>query len=327
MWAKLGLAVLVLASGGACSPNEAPPLVNPSPRPEHSSREQVSVPRCSDDIPFELTYLPEDFSHKQFEGPFPGGRPLDDPRSTGGNRHQQQVVVHYRASGGRAIEIRRSGTIFTELAQRDDAPTIEVLGTETTGFAPIGPGGNEFIVSFRYPPGAGPHQWCSLYSLNEYGVPLAELKKVAIGLRAHLPKAVAEVRTTILEAAEDGAYKVLRSVLEPETFLSDFGYGIDPIDRWAKIGDEPLALMAALLQMDHVTEDSNEGRLIRWPVYDAETKSLDDITDRDRDLFLSVMSPQEFRRLIPNDEYGYVGPRLGILADGTWWFFIMEPGP
>ena len=26
-------------------------------------------------------------------------------------------------------------------------------------------------------------------------------------------------------------------------------------------------------------------------------------------------------------EYGYVNPRLGILADGTWWFFVLEGGP
>ncbi len=91
--------------------------------------------------------------------------------------------MHYRGAGDRAIEIRRPGTIFTELAQRSDAPRIEVLGTETTGFAPIEPGGNKFIVSFRYPSGAGPHQWCSLYSLNEYGVSLAGLKKVAESLR------------------------------------------------------------------------------------------------------------------------------------------------
>lgn len=148
---------------------------------------QAAVPRCDEDIPFEPTYLPEGFGHEVFKGRFPGGRQFDDPRSTGGKRHQEQVVVHYRGSGGRAIEIRRPGTIFTELAQRDDAPTIEVLGTETTGFAPISPGGDEFIVSFRYPGAAKPHQWCSLYSLNEYGVPLSGLKKVAEGLRVRAP--------------------------------------------------------------------------------------------------------------------------------------------
>jgi hypothetical protein len=36
------------------------------------------------------------------------------------------------------------------------------------------------------------------------------------------------------------------------------------------------------------------------------------------------MTEREFARLVPY-EYGYVGPRLGILADGTWWFFILNP--
>lgn len=156
----------------------------PDPKPNKSrAPAKATVPRCSQDIPFEPTYLPDGFGHKLFEGRFPGGRPLDEQSSIGGKRHEEQVVVHYRGFDGRAIEIRRPGTIFTELAQRSDTPRIEVLGTETTGFAPIQPRGNKFIVQFRYPPGTRPHQWCSLYSLNEYGVSLAELKKVAEGLR------------------------------------------------------------------------------------------------------------------------------------------------
>lgn len=140
---------------------------------------------CSTDIPFEVTYLPDGFETKQYPGPFPGAdRPPDDlTTSVGARRGEYQVIVHYRGSEARAIEIRRPGTHFTELAQGDDAPTIEVLGEKTTGFAPIGPGGDEFIVQFRYPLDARPHEWCKTYSLNEYGVPLEELKKVARGLQ------------------------------------------------------------------------------------------------------------------------------------------------
>lgn len=94
------------------------------------------------------------------------------------------MILHYRGSGSRAIEIRRPGTLFTELAQGNDAPTIEVLGSKTTGFAPMEPGGDDFIVQFSYPPHPQPHEWCARYSLNEYGVvPLEELKKVAEALR------------------------------------------------------------------------------------------------------------------------------------------------
>jgi hypothetical protein len=144
---------------------------------------------CEEDIPFRATFLPRGFRNETIPGPFPGGRAEDDlstlKKSAAGKR---QVIVHYRGPGGRAIEIRRPGTLFIELAQRSDAPTIEVLGTETAGFAPIGPGGDEFIVTFPYPRGAKPHRWCAHYSLNEYGVSLAKLKKVAEGLRPSSPE-------------------------------------------------------------------------------------------------------------------------------------------
>lgn len=140
-----------------------------------------------------------------------------------------------------------------------------------------------------------------------------------------------DVRAQILTAAEREDYELLRPVLDPEVFLSDFGFGTqeepDPIGRWSEMGDEPLQMMGVLLQMNHEEEETNEGHLFRWPRYDENTKSLDEISDRDRKAFRSIMTRREFRRLIPNEEFGYVGPRLGILAEGTWWFFILEPGP
>ncbi|MGH2806046.1 MAG: hypothetical protein ACRDKT_02100, partial [Actinomycetota bacterium] len=119
----------------------------------------------------------------------------------------------------------------------------------------------------------------------------------------------------------------LREWLEPNVFLSDFGFGFDPTSRWERKGDAPLEIMAALLTMDYVESDTNEGHLFQWPVYDAETKSASDISPADRNKFLDVMTREEYRRLVPDAEYGYIGPKLGILKDGTWWFFIQEPGP
>ena len=43
-------------------------------------------------------------------------------------------------------------------------------------------------------------------------------------------------------------------------------------------------------------------------------------------MFATVMSEGDLERLI-TDEYGYTGPELGILKDGTWWFFLLEGGP
>jgi hypothetical protein len=38
------------------------------------------------------------------------------------------------------------------------------------------------------------------------------------------------------------------------------------------------------------------------------------------------MSKADLEQLI-TDEYGYTSPKLGILEDGTWWFFLLESGP
>jgi hypothetical protein len=95
------------------------------------------------------------------------------------------VIFHVRGSRGRAIEVRRPGTLFAELAQGDGAPTIHVLGQDTASFGPINPGGDEYIVFITYPVRAEPDDRCAWFSLNEYGVPLRELKKVAEGLRAN----------------------------------------------------------------------------------------------------------------------------------------------
>lgn len=79
--------------------------------------------------------------------------------------------------------MRRPGTLFAELALSDDAPTIDVLGEDTARFGPINPTGDEFIVFITYPRSADPGDECAWFSLNEAGVPLAELKKVAEGLQ------------------------------------------------------------------------------------------------------------------------------------------------
>jgi hypothetical protein len=135
-----------------------------------SSRER----RCSKEIPFEPTYVPAGFERELIQGPAPGGRPPDGKR---------QVIFHLSSNDGRAIEVRRPGTLFAELALSDDAPTIHVLGADTANFGPIAPGGKEFIVFITYPLNADPDEGCASFSLNDAGVSLAELKKVAEGLQ------------------------------------------------------------------------------------------------------------------------------------------------
>jgi hypothetical protein len=141
------------------------------------------------------------------------------------------------------------------------------------------------------------------------------------------PTSFSETRSAILAAVEDDDYDALRPLLEPGTFLSDFGFGEepDPVARWQAMGPEPLRTMGVLLNMNDVVQETNEGTLHQWPSYDPDSEP-GDLSREDRKLFRTVLSEHELEQALTAD-YGYIGPRLGILEDGTWWFFILEGGP
>lgn len=143
-----------------------------------------------------------------------------------------------------------------------------------------------------------------------------------------LPDPVTDTRTAIRDAAADRDYEALRPLIKPDRFLSDYGFGNsqpDPIAHWRTLGDKPLRTMEALLQMRHQVRQTNEGTLYQWPRFDANSKP-EDITDDERRQLRRVMTEAELQdATIP--EYGYTGPRLGILADGTWWFFNLRRDP
>jgi hypothetical protein len=159
--------------------------VNESPTPAEGETESgwaIAGPLAcyekgfqSDDLYFSPGYLPERFSSEALPGPAPGAPPAEEG----------QVVVHWTDGQGNSFELRNPGTLFVEIAQEDDAPTITVLGYPTADFGPIVPMEDDYIVQFQYPPrfpkGAFPGN-CSLWSLNEYGLSLDELKRVAEGL-------------------------------------------------------------------------------------------------------------------------------------------------
>jgi hypothetical protein len=141
-----------------------------------------------------------------------------------------------------------------------------------------------------------------------------------------LPSAVEKTRSTILAAAESGEYEDLRAVVEPKVFLSDFGFGTgDPVQGWQELGPKPLQTMGALLGMSHSVRETNEGTLYQWPSYNPDS-AAGDLSAEDRKLFLTIMSEDELTNAFSPD-YGYTAPRLGILSDGQWWFFILEAGP
>lgn len=135
-------------------------------------------------------------------------------------------------------------------------------------------------------------------------------------------------RSAIQAAAESGGYEQLRPVLDRAVFLSDFGFGNeqpDPIRRWAEMGPAPLETMAALLRMPHAVRETNEGTLYEWPRFNPDSDA-GDLSAPEREIFLTFMTEDELATAF-GPEYGYTGPRLGILADGTWWFFLLQGGP
>jgi hypothetical protein len=146
--------------------------------------------------------------------------------------------------------------------------------------------------------------------------------------RDELPDAVSETRSSILRAAQEGEYDALRPVIRLDRFLSDYGFGgsqPDPVRRWERLGDMPLRTMAVLLQMPHQVRETNEGTLYQWPRL-GPNSDPGDMTAEERSLLSQVMTEAEIRdAILP--EVGYRAPRLGILADGTWWFFILDRAP
>jgi hypothetical protein len=142
-----------------------------------------------------------------------------------------------------------------------------------------------------------------------------------------LPGPVAETRSAILAAAESGEYEPLRDVVDSKSFLSDFGFGEepDPVGRWEQMGPKPLETMGTLLRMPHAVRETNEGTLYEWPQFNADSSAAD-VSAEERELLLTIMTEDELTNaLLP--EYGYTGPRLGILADGDWWFFVSGGAP
>jgi hypothetical protein len=132
-------------------------------------------------------------------------------------------------------------------------------------------------------------------------------------------------RAAILAAAEARDYDAIEALIEPEVFLSDAGFGVDPVPHWRDLGAAPLETMQALLNFGHTVEEGNEGRLYQWPRFN-ENSSPAEMQPDERDKLVALLGEDGLVNAF-QEETGYVGPRLGILADGTWWFLILESGP
>ena len=140
-----------------------------------------------------------------------------------------------------------------------------------------------------------------------------------------LPDPVAQTRAAILAAAKARDYDALEAVIDPEVFLSDAGFGVDPVAHWRELGTAPLEAMETLLGMTSTVEETNEGTLYRWPRFTADS-SPEEMSDAEREALIALLG-EDGLRVAFQEEYGHVAPRLGILADGTWWFLVLEPAP
>jgi hypothetical protein len=140
-----------------------------------------------------------------------------------------------------------------------------------------------------------------------------------------LPDPVAQTRAAILAAARARDYGALEAVIDPEAFLSDAGFGIDPVPHWRELGAAPLEAMETLLGMSSTVEETNEGTVYRWPRFTANS-SPQEMSDAEREALVALLGEDQLTVAF-QEEYGYMAPRLGILADGTWWFLVLEPAP
>ena len=140
-----------------------------------------------------------------------------------------------------------------------------------------------------------------------------------------LPDPVAGTRAKILAAATAQDYDGLEPLVDSEGFLSDAGFGADPVAYWRDLGMGPLEAMEAILALPHTVRETNEGTLYQWPRLTPDSDP-EDMSAAEKEALTALLGQRALERAFTT-ETGYVAPRLGILADGTWFFFIQNPAP
>jgi hypothetical protein len=132
-----------------------------------------------------------------------------------------------------------------------------------------------------------------------------------------LPEPTSTTREAILRATRAGDQDALRRLIDPQLFISD-------VDR-RRFGERSLRTMEVLLEMPHQVRDTNEGTLYQWPRFGPDSNP-GAMSEDERRALRRIMSDAELRdAILP--EVGYTAPRLGILEDGRWWFFVLSAGP
>lgn len=134
-----------------------------------------------------------------------------------------------------------------------------------------------------------------------------------------LPRPVAEKRVAIARAAEANDYDALAELVDPDEFEYTFGGPVagGPAAYWRQLTDtneRPLQTLYEILQLPY----TNTRGVYVWPF--AFNKDLKSLTEAERALLLTIMSPRELRQM--QQFGGYIGWRAGIRPDGRWIFFI-----
>ena len=135
-----------------------------------------------------------------------------------------------------------------------------------------------------------------------------------------MPEAVAATRAAILDSAAGCDIDGLVD-LTVDTFTASLGGG-DPATLWTQaeaLGEEPLLVLARLLDQPYDTMESEGGEFYVWPsAFLAGTWS--EVSDAER-AGLSVIYSEE--ELAEFEEFGrYIGFRVVIHGSGNWVDFV-----
>lgn len=142
-----------------------------------------------------------------------------------------------------------------------------------------------------------------------------------------LPKAVAQKRQALIEAARTGDIEALRPIIEAQASPPTVSYG-GPDDAVAYLKDqsvdgegiEPLAILLDLLDAPYaVFEPSSDSPSYVWP-YLAAVPDLTALTAAEKVDAYRILTHEQFTELVELEAWYYW--RLYIGKDGAWQAFV-----
>ena len=132
-----------------------------------------------------------------------------------------------------------------------------------------------------------------------------------------LPPAVAETRERLAALAASCDYDGLAAIVETDGTTLSFGDVGDPVEFWVaegRRGEDPLGLLAALLTTTPAHDPESD--YWAWPA--AHVDPSDEASWTELEPILGTETVATLRQAVE----GYLGWRVGIAADGTWWFYV-----